>query len=64
MIPSKISVCWRLPAVVLLLAMLTPVVAKGPRVTGRMEPLAGALEGPVVLASHWAVRANRWPLFR
>ena len=31
MIPSKISVYWRLPAVVLLLAMLTPVAAKGPK---------------------------------
>ena len=31
MILSKISVCWSLPAVVLLLAMLTPVAAKGPK---------------------------------
>jgi len=31
MIPTKISVYWRLPAVVLLLAMLTPVAAKGPK---------------------------------
>ncbi len=93
---SKISVCWRLPAVVFLSAMLTPVAAKGPKMkseelvarhlaalgspearsvvqsrgaqgTGRLELLAGgsgSLEGPVVLASHWAVRANRWPPFR
>jgi len=34
MIPKKISAYWRLPAIVLLLAMLTPVAAKGPK----MEP--------------------------
>ncbi len=31
MIPKKISAYWRLPAIVLLLAMLTPVAAKGPK---------------------------------
>jgi len=31
MIPTKTSVYWSLPAVVLLLAMLTPVAAKGPK---------------------------------
>ena len=59
MIPSKISMRWRLPAAVLLLAMLTPVAAKGPKMkpeelVARHPAALGSPESRSVVQSHGA----------
>ena len=67
MILSKISVCWPLPAVVLLLAMLTPVAAKGPKMkpeelVARHLAALGSPEARSVVQSRGAQGTGRMEL--
>ncbi len=69
MIPLKISTYWRLPTVVLLLAMLTPIAAKGPKmepeelVARHLETL-GSPEARAVVQSRGAQGVGRMEILR